>query len=480
MNSFSRFLVAVLFCLPTFSSAGTSPSRLRSQLNRIKAMAEAGSINECATTLGLWNSEFAQISNADLKNENPSVLRELFNLRRSVAQMLKRMGALDSAQGSACLANARQALVVLRSAEDDLVLIRAKTETERALQGVSPQLLTASGSKVLLRSGDVLLSRGNAFVSGAIARISREESQFSHLTQVFIDAPVGTEISAEAAYSDPRVYTIEAHIEVGSFTRPFKNYVDDGNARVVQYRSDQSASQAHAAARFIFEKVRAYQLNSMAAAGRTTVSVNDNPPYDFKMNLDDESEIFCAEVISMAYRSIGVHVPRYPSVMKKNDVTQRLGITAQTTFAPADIEVDPHFTLVAEWRDLKKLAATKTKDVVFASIYNWMSKLDYAYHPSSADEAKAAFTWSVRQTDAALLDRLPKNMSTTTIAMTFVLDRVGEVLEKRVATTIADSEKKTGGRPTETFLMKDLEAFRANDLARFRNGYGTAFHWDLR
>jgi hypothetical protein len=488
IHSFLRpvpFLVAIL--LPALSLAAPRKSQLQIQLERLPAITVANDATACARDLLRWNTEFAATTPAQLKvGESQTLLQNLFELRRAVGKMTTRIeqqSSLESVEGEKCLAQIRQTLVALRSGEDELILMKGQNGVDQALQGAYPQLLTIQGaaSKVRLRSGDVLLSRGNAFVSAAIARISGEQSQFSHLTQVYIDAPVGTEISAEAAISDPRVYTIEAHIEVGSFTRPFKNYVTDGNARVVQYRSKLPPAQAHAAARFIFEKVRAYQTKSMEAAGRKAVTVNDNPPYDFKMNLDDESEIFCAEVISVAYRSVGVQVPQYPSETKQNDVTKRLGITAKTTFAPADIEIDPNFVLVAEWREFKKLAATKSKDVVFDSIYGWMKKLNYAYHPSTADEAKAAFSWSVRQSDAALLDRLPKNMSTTTIAMTFVLDRVGEVLEKRVMEATALFQKKSGGlRPNEFLLLKDLEGFRANDEARFRNGYGTAFHWDLR
>ncbi|MFL5785576.1 MAG: hypothetical protein ACJ76H_13250, partial [Bacteriovoracaceae bacterium] len=54
-----------------------------------------------------------------------------------------------------------------------------------------------------LRSGDIILSRGNAYTSSAISNLGEFDTQFSHMSVVYKD-PAG------------ELWTVEAHIEVGA------------------------------------------------------------------------------------------------------------------------------------------------------------------------------------------------------------------------------------------------------------------------
>lgn len=478
------------FCTVPALAAGSLGSLEHSLATLSGRLAGVNDAASCRETLSRWQTEVVAFTPQELREAATAVtptalLQNLFGLRQRVRTELRLLSEQPSfvgADADACVALTREALASLRDLEDRTALDQRRstgTAAPTSLRGASPWLLARG--PVRLRSGDVLMSRGNAFVSAAIARIGTEEGQFSHLSQVYIDAPAGTEIAIEDAATDPRVYTIEAHIEVGSFTRPFRDYVSDANARVVQLRPLESAADAHAAASAIFRKVRSYQHASMLAAHRTTPNVNDNPPYDFKMNLADSSEIFCAEIVSLAQAAVGHDVPRFRSRLRKNDVTQSLGITVEETFAPSDLDVDPNFELLAEWRDLDKLPDILAKDSVFRAIYRWMETDGVRFRASSTDQSKAYFAWSVRHADAGFLDRLPKNMSPTMIAMTFVIDRVGPVLEQQVTTFEKNfGETHAGLRPASSAQDADLDVFRKEDILRFNAGRGSLFQWDLR
>lgn len=377
----------------------------------------------CAPRLAKWTADLVRAADAGEIKHSPHELARLFDARTSLRAQLGRLTPAPRR----CVDQVRRSLSTIRSIEDHLML----AANEPAVNG----LQTADRSGVVkLRSGDVLVSRGNAFVSAAIAKIGAVEGDFSHVAQVYIDAPAGTEVDLRDAAADPRVHTIEAHIEVGSFTRPFRDYVADGNARVAQFRPRQPADDAHHAAWSIYDWVTRWQRAHAAAFGRAQPNVNDNPPYDFQMNLNDAKEVFCAEVVSIAQGTVGWRVPMYPTTLKQNELTRTMGITARTTFAPSDLEVDPRFAHLAEWRDLDKLGEVLKKDAVLSYVYAEMKANRIKLTPTPAEFAKAVFAWTVRKHDLGLMTKLPNNMNPNIIALTFVLDRIGRSLEDQLKT----------------------------------------------
>lgn len=414
-----------------------------------------------------------------------------FRVRRALASRLAGFSR-EGVRGSShpCVRAVRAGLRTLRFIEDYLILTvlnprpfdeKKDPKAGPALNEAAPKLVTVSGEPVRLRSGDLLLSRGNASTSAAISRIGVDEAQFSHLSQVYIEGPPGTEVEISKAAGDPRVHTIEAHIEIGSFTRTFGKYLEDGNARVAQYRPKLSPELAHRAAKAVFDRVRAYQERSRQQARRDKPNVNDNPPYDFKMDNADHSQIFCAEIVTIAFESVGLKLPTYPTVLKKNDITQRMEISVPAAFAPADIEIEPNFEELAEWRDVRKLDALLRKDAVLTSMYEWMENRKYRLQDSPTSYAKAVLAWTVRQLDLGFSEALPKNMNRQVIRMTFTLDTVVGAMEDRLKQRLAEEiAKGRRYRFTPAEQAVELEKFRAEDEARFRNPLTTAlakFHW---
>ena len=142
---------------------------------------------------------------------------------------------------------------------------------------INPKFAAEFKSYEDLQSGDVILSRGNAFSSAAIARIGVNDYQFSHLSFV---------------YKDPEtkeLFTTEAHIEIGSVVEPLIEHVSAKNARSVVFRYD-DAQISEQASKNIHDRVLKNQL------------AKKNVEYDFSMDFRDNERLFCSEIISSGLR----------------------------------------------------------------------------------------------------------------------------------------------------------------------------------
>lgn len=478
---FLLFVVSV-FSFQSYSAATPSflSPNILNTLNSVHEYLESSNFNSqsCESLSGqldyirqLNNPEFFDLSQA--RRDLERIMDKSFAIKNTLRNFLNKKGSTK------CIKAIREALVIARYFEDYFLVtmlepkpFNSKTDPKAGslLMGNKEVLQTLGSQNIKLKSGDVLLSRGNAYTSAAIARIGDDPAQFSHLSQVYIDAPIGTEISVAQALKDPRVYTVEAHIEVGSFIRTFGKYAQDGNARILLFRFKGSQTKAHYSARYIFDYVNLYQQARRELEGRTTYTVNDNPPYDFAMNMTDRHEIFCSEIVAMAYRSQKVSLPVYPTTLKVNDLTRTMGIKARNAFAPSDIEIDPNFQLIAEWRDLRKIPALLKKDVVLSSMFEWADKLNYKFHYNLLDFAKAQIAWTARQLDLGFAERLPKNMEKKVVRMTFAIDRVGKSLEQQLEAY--EQEQFRQGRrfrPTFPEQMKLLEKLRQQDRDSYNN-----------
>lgn len=447
----------------------------------------ATAISELATQIYAVSPQF--FDQEKLKGSEGEALKELWSLRQDLRKRLQKFYLSDKVtpiKNVECVTALRRAFRYIRYAEDYLILWsqRPKAFDEKTdvkalsvLAGDFPQLMLAEGERELtLQSGDALMSRGNAFTSAAISRIGTEDAQFSHLATVYIDAEPGTQLTLSDAMKDDRVKVIEAHIEVGSFHRPFREYLTDGNARIVQFRYMQP-ERAHYAAKSIFDIVDKYQKKRRG--NRPTASPNDNPPYDFKMDMQDEKEIFCSEGTAIGYRRMKVQLPTFPSTIEKNALTEGMGIRVFNTFAPSDMEVEPQFELVSEWRDPRKLAALHKKDAILASLFRWMEKDKYEFHPDGLQSGKALFAWTARQFDLGFVqERLPKHMSPATLQMVFVLDEVGAILHKQLDQLEAESLASHDLYPSFAQQNDHLEAFKKADEAVWKRAPNEAILHD--
>jgi len=299
-----------------------------------------------------------------------------------------------------------------------------------------------------LKSGDILLTRGNAFTSAAIASLGEFDTQFSHMSLVHVD-----ELG--------KIWTVEAHIEVGSFVRPLEDHIRDNNFRTMIFRFNDPMIAA-AAALFAFEKVK--------KASSTKGNIN----YDFGFDMDENKSLFCSEVISWAFDKVSVGEIKIPFIRnnlqkRKPTFVQDLGITAKESFVPADIEIDPRFSIVAEWRDAKRVNDSHEKDAILQAMYSWVDSHDYRMINGSSSKSKfyKNIVWVMRRTPILKIfvkEKLPLNMSRKLIGYFGVLESIGEMLQKRLAIANTDAITVRGVPLLPEEKFKILETYRVKDL----------------
>lgn len=294
-----------------------------------------------------------------------------------------------------------------------------------------------------LKSGDVMLIRGKSYVSAMIARIGDEEGNFSHL------AIVGEDKSGAK-------YVVESLIQYGVIVTPLEKWRQQSDARVALYRQP-DASLAKQAARKIFEKAQ-IALKSKKGGIR----------YDFAMDDSDYSTLFCSEVIRYAYdlASDGQFlVPKYRSTVSKfknTEYPRSLGVTKESLFAPYDIEVDPRFDFVAEYRHYPLLRQVRMQDSVLQSMYSWMIEKNYSFHWVAQHSLKAYFAKFVRQFGIAA-DTLPKYMPMDSLKTNVQFEAVAKVLEQNIYKQEVEFYKKNGYLPSFQDMIVINEKFRKED-----------------
>jgi hypothetical protein len=420
------------------------------------------------TCAPILNQIYEQVFNLDSAHfdRNKAIAEAdtiLKNLWESKLTLRKRMGGfLERGKlSTACVDASRNALRAGRYIEDTIGFLKLKgpkfdkNNVREAFSGGYPHLLGNAGKpKVTLKSGDILLSRGTAFTSAAIARIGDIDAQFSHLAMAYIDEKT------------KKQYTVEAHIEIGTKVFTIEEYLRDGKARAVLFRYRDSEL-AHQAAKRIYE------------AARTATSRGENIPYDFGMTMDEPSELFCSEIVQHAFnlaaKDLGreFRVPLFPTriSMQNRDFLEAIGVKATTTFAPADIEVDPRLEMVAEWRDYSRIRLLHQHDAILVKIYDWMERLDYRIQGDLFTWLSKHTAWTLRRWplfSAFLKDKFPKNMSANTIGAVTKLNRLSEVLFAELEAADSAHYARTGLHMTPNQMETFLERLREADLKNYR------------
>ncbi len=323
----------------------------------------------------------------------------------------------------------------------------------KPLQGESPWLvINPKYKQVTIRSGDIIISRGNAYTSSAIARIGRVESQFSHLAFIYIeDGGRGHEYTIDEALKNPKVKVIEAHIEIGSVIRPLKDYFADGNARNELFRY-KDALMAHRSAKWVYDYIQNYRKNSFDANPIYPYNdVNHDVPYNFSMDLSNPrnpKKLFCTQVAYVGFKNNNIDIPAYMSTMDTNlSLAKRMGITASHFFAPGDMELDPRFELIAEYRNLHKLKGLRMKDMVLSEMFKRMSE-GYQIKPLIPIGLKSLLAWTLRQMDVKFTKpKLPKNMNIRVLNTTFTLEKIAKYYEQELQKEETLYQGKSKGLP---------------------------------
>jgi hypothetical protein len=184
--------------------------------------------------------------------------------------------------------------------------------------------------------GDVALVTGKSSISSMISQVTHPQRKFSHAFIVRMDKG--------------QFATIEALLEQGVVSKD-RAYFNEENLQVVEvHRWADVANRATIA------------KNASDVAWNW---VKEKRPYDFPMDMADEKELFCSEVVARAYANssglpIEKFVPELSRIRSKPvfNFIHRLGVQNEIMPSPGDLAPSPYLTQVAEYRnphDLSKL-----------------------------------------------------------------------------------------------------------------------------
>ncbi len=303
-------------------------------------------------------------------------------------------------------------------------------------------------ASVPFRSGDIIVVRGTIHNSAAIARIGDVDSQFSHAAIVYID-PGG------------RQYAVESLIEQGAVISSLHSALAHNLGRTVVFRHP-DARLAQEAAKFIFDHVR--QSRSLFAR---------RIPYDFSMELQGYDKLFCSKLVRQAYdyASNGRFV--MPAFRTRFDnapaeFLEQIGVTARTTIAPGDLELEPDLLAIAEWRDFERTSQIRLHDFIMDKLFEWMSERDYAFREtfwinalSRLGRASAYIPWPVNALVGLFgIPRVPMNMQRSTISAIAMLHATAEPLYKALSQLERRSIAERGHPLHPREVLDHLEAIR--------------------
>jgi len=272
-----------------------------------------------------------------------------------------------------------------------------------------------SGQDLPFQAGDLLLMRGMHHNSAAIARIGDVDSQFSHIAIVHTDA-------------DGKQWVVESLIEEGGIINSLDAALHHGLGRCVMFRHKDPVLARRAAA-LIHDVVR----RSRARGGKRIW-------YDFSMELEGGYELFCSKLVRNAFALASdgkVVLPTFNTRfdMKNRDFVDRIGVTARETFAPADIELEPDFDLVAEWRDYRLTSRLRLQDLLMDSLFRWMEEYGYKFREDFPIRLVGIFgrlsshlSDRAKQLVADVIPKVPPNMGRSTIQAVAMLHQTAEPL----------------------------------------------------
>jgi hypothetical protein len=408
-------------------TAGRSPF---AEIERLEALAAepgrvaADILKSCETIYAMVaGTDLAQYPLADLRAAAPQLMHRLFDVRVALRDHFA--GWEASGQATPDVQRAvRDCFRMLRYASDMLgelaIGYRRLGEddaTFRAFTGTDTNTLTNrrfdTGGSLPFRSGDIVVVRGKAHNSAAIARIGDVDSQFSHVGMIYVD-------------QSGRHYMVEALIEDGAIVNTLEHALDHGLGRAVVYRHRDAALAVRAA-----EAIHAHVARSRRALRRRIL-------YDFTMRLDKRRRLFCAKLIRLAFDRASngrIMLPRHPSrfTMKNRDFLERIGVKATETFAPHDMDLETEFDLVAEWQDYRVTGDLRLQDFTMDKLFEWMEGQDYRFQPTLKirliallGRFAAMLAEDIKDLIKNVVPKVPINMPRKTIAAVAMLHSTAE------------------------------------------------------
>ncbi|MEZ5818687.1 MAG: YiiX/YebB-like N1pC/P60 family cysteine hydrolase [Hyphomicrobiaceae bacterium] len=437
--------------------------RLTDILEALEALARRGSKTEpeIATTLHESYREFfeADFSTFDVdavRRQGPAIVDRIFTLYLALRDQIpvwQEQGAM-SHRVQVALRDVFRASRYARDIVGEIALGHprlAKREVPpEAFAG--PDYFTFKNPRfgpgpVELRPGDIVLQRGMVHNSAAISRIGDVDSQFSHVSIVARD-PAGHLVMVEALIGD------------GSVVTPLDKALGHGVGRAVLLRHRDIDLASRAA-----EMIR-------SAIARADGRHEPRILYDFSMELGGYRHLYCAKLVRLAFSMASTGAYRIPTFstrldMKNRDFIDRIGVTAVETFAPGDIELEPDFDVVAEWRDFRITSELRLKDMVMQKLFEWMERFDYRFQPTffarlvgRLGAATAHMPIFMQRLTTRLAGKVPINMGAKAVAAVAMLHWTAEELYEELRALEDKSIRETGRQLHPRLVLDALERMR--------------------
>ncbi len=248
---------------------------------------------------------------------------------------------------------------------------------------------------IKVHSGDLLVSRGGAEVSALISRGNNYPGNFSHVALLYVEEKTN------------RPYLIEAHIEKGVAVSSAEQYIKDKKLRFMVLRPRAGLPQIK----------RDSMLPHKAAMTAYYKALSKHIPYDFKMNFNDSTAMFCSEVGSFAYNKLGLQLWQSPSTISSPGVIQWLGDFGVENFItqmPSDLEYDPQLSVVAEWRNPETLMKDHIDNAVMDALLAQADKgKEIDYNIWQLPVVRVIKLWCVIKNMFGGVGIIPEGMSAT-------------------------------------------------------------------
>ena len=330
----------------------------------------------------------------------------------------------------------------LRAAVEEVLLQTDNLKFPAAMLVNNEQSSTPAASifGIEVHSGDLLVSRGGAGVSALISRGNDYPGNFSHIALIYVDEKT----------KEP--FLIEAHIEKGVAITSVAQYEHDKKLRfmVMRPRTDLPVMIADS------------MLPQKAAKHMFEVAGKRHFPYDFKMNFNDTTEMFCSEVASYAYRTNGLQVWKYPSTISSAGVVNWLhdfGVENFVTQMPSDLEYDPQLSVVAEWRDPETLFKDHVDNAAMDALLEKANKgEEIEYNIWKLPIARVLKGYCIIKNRFGKIGLIPEGMSATQALKNETFVAMHAAVKNKTLQLANEFFKKNGYRPPYWQLVKFADA----------------------
>ncbi len=444
---------------PALSSANSAAmmSYLRNDRNYVNANLNEKNcvaiMNRSTKDLGSINSDSIMLP--EIKANAKALIEESFTTRLQILERFKQI-SIGKKLGFECENAIRKNIIARRLFEEWMGITADLDDSPEVFEGQSPQLLVNPvHGPFKLQSGDVLVSRGTAVVSAAIAKVGDQEGIFSHAAMVYVDP------------NTQKVYVIQSEIETGTEVEPIeKNYMSDGKVRAIAFRHKDPVLAAKAAE----------HATKVALAAR---SKGQQIPYDFKMDLSETNDLFCSEVPYMAFKEASqnrvILGQKYSTtfVQRKNRYfLDSLGISVPSTYSPNDVEFDDQMELVAEWRDYSRVGKAHRRDAVMASVFDWIEHEGYRFNSlyNSLESKGLLLLRHLPLVNNLVKGSVADNIQASTLKSFMVMNNIGSVvIEDLIAQEEKVQERIPGKFLTYNEMLDLMKVVKQEDLAREEN-----------